>query len=186
MKRIVALSVVLWAASWAKADDHAHQMLPLAVGNTWEYEYVFLRAGSGPYRPEILADDFGPGGLIYIGITHTELIGGHTYYVFGNIVHEKGSPLPQWLNEVVPELEKPPLPFFFLAGKRVRFDGNWLVFNEHGLISGILVRGRRASRLYVPHRFVHNIRNDRNEQELGPSPPRSRRLLRPTLSLVVR
>ena len=132
MKRIVALSAVLCAASWAKADDHEHQMLPLAVGNTWEYEYVFLRAGSGPYRPEELADGADYGGLIYIGITHTELIGKHTYYVFGNIVHEEGSPLPQWLSEVGLELEKPPLPFFFLAGKRVRFDGNWLVFNEHG------------------------------------------------------
>lgn len=132
MKRIVALSVVLWAVSWAKADDHAHQMLPLAVGNTWEYQYVFLRAGSGPYRPEELADGSDHGGLIYIGITHTELIDEHIYYVFGNIVHTEGSSLPQWLSEVVPELEKPPLPFFFLAGKRVRFDGNWLVFNEHG------------------------------------------------------
>ena len=134
MKRIGALSVVLWAVSWAKADDHAHQMLPLAVGNTWEYRYVFISNGSGPYRPEESADSDSswPEGLIYIGITHTELIGGHTYYVFGNIVHEEGSPLPQWLSGMGAELEKPPLPFFFLAGKRVRFDGNWLVFNEQG------------------------------------------------------
>ena len=129
MKRIAALSAVLWAASWVEADDHVQQMLPLAVGNTWEYRYVFIANNTGR-SPQDLADS--PGDLIYISITHTELIQGHTYYVFGNIVHEEGSPLPQWLSGLEGELEKPPLPFFFLAGKRVRFDGNWLVFNEHG------------------------------------------------------
>ena len=90
-------------------------MLPLAVGNSWEYQIdISLYQGGGPKL------------LIPISITHTEEIDGiaysggglrgglHTYYVF--------SDLPDRMSRVKEFYA--PVPFFFLAGKKVRWSSD--------------------------------------------------------------
>ncbi len=87
-----------WAASWAEADEQIHQMLPLAVGNSWFYSHFFGEEG---YR------------RVTISITHTEDIEGHTYHVFSDMPYED-----------------PPVDYFFLAGKKVRWEGDRLLFRQ--------------------------------------------------------
>ena len=87
-----------WAASWAEADEQIHQMLPLAVGNSWRYAH---QVGEEEYRD------------VTISITHTEAIEGHTYHVFSDMPYED-----------------PPVTYFFLAGKKVRWEGDRLFFRE--------------------------------------------------------
>ena len=103
MKRIVALSVGLWAMSWAEAEDAVQQMLPLAVGNRWDYEHIFIDKTINTYLEQ----------HVTISITHTEDIEGHTYYVFSDMLHHI-----------------PPVPYFFIAGKKVRWEGNLLLFRQ--------------------------------------------------------
>ena len=71
MKRIITLIVGLWAASWTEAEEQIHQMLPLAVGNSWEYQHVRIDTGTNAYFEQ----------FVTISITHMEDIDGHTYYV---------------------------------------------------------------------------------------------------------
>ena len=107
MKTVAVLIMGLWAASWAEAQEPvatADQMLPLAVGNSWEYTHSYFN-----YLTE--GDASGTARDLTIRITHTEDIDGYTYYVF--------SPMPY---------EYPPVLSFFPAGQKVRFDGNNLVF----------------------------------------------------------
>ena len=94
----------LWARSYAEADEPVHRMLPLAIGNTWEYWHgrYYLYDGT-----------FDHGQLVTIRITHTENIGRHTYYVFSDMPYEE-----------------PPVPAFFLAGKKVRWEDNHLLFRQ--------------------------------------------------------
>ena len=89
------------AVSWAMADEDIHQMLPLAVGNSWDYEHV-------EYYPNARSAQ-----LVTLSITHTEDIERHTYYVFSDMPYEE-----------------PPVPYFFLAGKKVRWEGNHLLFRQ--------------------------------------------------------
>ena len=108
MKTIAVLIMGLWAASWAEAQEPvatADQMLPLAVGNSWGYSHGYFNFLTDDPTGDFFGQD------ITIRVTHTEEIEGHTYYVF--------SPMPY---------EDPPVLFFFLAGQKVRFDGNNLVF----------------------------------------------------------
>ena len=102
MQCLVALSVGLWAASWAEAADPVQQMLPLVVGNRWEYAHT-VRDSTGHIF----------GQVVVVSITHTEDIEGHTYYVFSDIPYEQ-----------------PPVPYFFIAGKKVRWEGNHLLFRQ--------------------------------------------------------
>ena len=88
----------LRAASWAEADEQIHQMLPLAVGNSWVYLHYLGEEGDRD---------------VTISITHTEDIEGHTYHVFSNMPYED-----------------PPVHPFFLAGKKVRWEGDRLLFRE--------------------------------------------------------
>ena len=107
MKTIAVLIMGLWAASWAEAQEPvatADQMLPLAVGNSWNYRHRYFNELMGLEETLTVRD-------LTICITHTEDIEGHTYYVF--------SPMPY---------EDHPMPSFFLAGQKVRLDGNNLVF----------------------------------------------------------
>ena len=104
MKRIVALSIGLWAASWAEAEEQAQRMLPLAIGNRWEYLH---------FRYYLYDRTFNHEELVTIGITHTEDIEGHIYYVFSDMPYED-----------------PPVPAFFLAGKKVRWKDNHLLFRQ--------------------------------------------------------
>ena len=94
--------VVLWWAGSSEADDdqQPHQMLPLAVGNSWVYEHL-------PGQ-EVDRD-------VTISITHTEDIDGHTYHVFSDMPYED-----------------PPVPYFFIAGKKVRWENDRLLFRQQG------------------------------------------------------
>ena len=70
MRRIVALSVVLWVVPWAEADDSMHQMLPLAVGNSWEYQ-LEITPNEEPLVPFFFAEldnDGGGGGGRVVGV----------------------------------------------------------------------------------------------------------------------
>lgn len=85
--------------------------LPLAVGNSWTYmhgyqDMAYTRPVPGYDWPDERPPDWAlsGGGEVTITITHTEQIDGKTYYVFSEIPYE-------W----------PPAPYFFLAGKKVRF-----------------------------------------------------------------
>ena len=103
MKRIIALSVGLWAASWSEAEDAVQQMLPLAVGNRWDYQHIFI---DRTINTRLEQD-------VTISITHTEDIEEHTYYVFSDMPYEVAS-----------------VPYFFLAGKKVRWEDNHLLFRQ--------------------------------------------------------
>ena len=103
MKRIIALSVGLWAASWSEAEDAVQQMLPLAVGNRWDYQHIFI---DRTINTRLEQD-------VTISITHTEDIEEHTYYVFSDMPYEVSS-----------------VPYFFLAGKKVRWEDNHLLFRQ--------------------------------------------------------
>lgn len=81
--------------------------LPLAVGNSWTYTHRYLNLVPDvfPVPADSLRYVDGLRDDATIAITHTEEIEGHTYYVFSDVGYE-------W----------PPVPFFFLAGKKVRWD----------------------------------------------------------------
>ena len=85
-----------WVVSWAEAEERIHQMLPLAVGNSWVYDHFLPDSGD-----------------VTISITHTEDIEGHTYHVFSDMPYED-----------------PPVPYFFIAGKKVRWEGDHLLFRQ--------------------------------------------------------
>ncbi len=79
--------------------------LPLAVGNSWTYAHLFLDARG---RNEIAFQ-----GEITISILRTEVIDGDTYYVFSDVSTDAPEGVPK----------------HFLAGKKLRWDGNNLT--EH-------------------------------------------------------
>ena len=66
------------------------EFLPLAVGDSWTYQHTYVGNERGKET-------------VTISITHTEEIDGHRYFVFSAMPYE-------W----------PPVPYFFLAGKKVR------------------------------------------------------------------
>ena len=105
MKRIVALSIGLWVTSWTEAEIEVpvQQMLPLAVGNRWEYSHIVKDSIGSTYFSQDVT----------VSITHTEDIEGNTYYVFSDMPYEQ-----------------PPMPYFFIAGKKVRWEGNYLFFRQ--------------------------------------------------------
>ena len=115
---ILALCALLVWPDQNQAD--MTQMMPLAVGNSWEYK------NSVDYGMMGLGPEFS----VTVSITHTEDIFGRLYYIFSDLpvydppmeyVSEYGFVLP-W--------ESPPVPFFFFAGKKVRWseDGQDLLF----------------------------------------------------------
>lgn len=103
MKRIIALSVGLWVASWSEAENPVQQMLPLTVENRWDYQHIFIDRTINTRLEQ----------NVTVSITHTEDIEGHTYYVFSDMPYEV-----------------PSVPYFFLAGKKVRWEGNHLLFRQ--------------------------------------------------------
>ncbi len=103
MKRTVVLSVGLWSAFGAQADEKIHQMLPLAVGNNWEYQHGGIDTSTNTRFEH----------WVTISITHTEDIEGHTYYVFSDMPYGE-----------------PSVPHFFIAGKKVRWEGDHLLFRQ--------------------------------------------------------
>lgn len=105
---VIALAMLggswLWAQDTPGADQPIHRMLPLAVGNSWTYEHTMR--DSSTYA--LLSSH-----AVAISITHTEDIEGHTYHVFSGMPYDE-----------------PPVPFFFIAGKKVRWEGDHLLFRE--------------------------------------------------------
>ena len=105
MKELTVVILGLWTMTLAGAQeemDRASQMLPLAVGNSWEYWHSMLDSTMVNVLPFEQ--------IVTISITHTEEIDGHTYYVFSDMPYDE-----------------PKAPFFFLAGKKVRFESNRLL-----------------------------------------------------------
>ena len=114
--RVLVLLLVFLAGYTAdvtaqETDDAAsielpqpEEFLPLAVGNSWTYDYLY-EADEGSLE------------IVTIEITHTEEIDGHRYFVFSAMPYD-------W----------PPVPYFFLAGKKVRFaaDGRLMERRAEG------------------------------------------------------
>lgn len=99
----ILLGVWLWFPSLSMADEVIHQMLPLAVENSWEYEHETVDTNTNiRFRQRVT-----------ISITHTEDIEGHTYFVFTDMPYEE-----------------PPVPYFFIAGKTARWEGDHLLFRQ--------------------------------------------------------
>lgn len=91
--------------------------LPLAVGNSWTFTHRYLND-----RPDLLGMSWDSPAYAYrddvqIAITHTEQLDGQTYYVFSDL-----------------DYDFPPVPSFFLAGKKVRWDdqGRLMVRGQEG------------------------------------------------------
>ena len=108
MKRFAFFVVAqLWVANMTWGQDYnPEDFLPLAVGNSWTYSHSYFN-DLDLIKPEI---DPIPDSLrvalteVTITITHTEEIDRHTYYVFSDLGYDF-----------------PRAPYFFLAGKKVRF-----------------------------------------------------------------
>ena len=122
MKRTIIIFLALCALMAQSGQSQADMtsMLPLAVGNSWEYKLNVEIVAWGP-SPEL---------SVPLSITHTEKrysSDPYHYYVFSDLpvfdspVDIGGGLTMPW--------ESPPLPFFFLAGKKVRWseDGQALL-----------------------------------------------------------
>ena len=97
------------------------EYLPLEVGNSWTYWHSYSegRFTVAEYgfeelveRPPMSAWDMSETHEFTVSILRTEVLDGHTWYVFSDMPDN-------W----------PPAPTYFLAGKKVRWDGNNLM--EH-------------------------------------------------------
>ena len=108
----IAGFVLAWIIPLAARTQTAEQLLPLAVGNSWTYEHRYLdkrRNGDGTwvYPAGSTQAEF------TISILRTEVIDGETYYVFSD----------------PPNTLSVHRPVHFIAGKKLRWDGNNLT--EH-------------------------------------------------------
>ncbi len=137
LRVLLVLALCALMARPAQAQDHT-QMLPLAVGNSWEYQ-LDIRFGQ-VHDLEV---------SIPISITHTEEIFGityehtysgsdfYTYYVFSDLPKDwSGAHFPgldlsdpfnvEWVEYRIAALNEWlfPVPFFFLAGKKVRWSSD--------------------------------------------------------------
>ena len=107
---LAAVLVGLLDSGSAVAD--ASDYLPLAVGNSWRYahryrEYEKDRSQWTNYMAQF--DTLGTPQFT-ISVLHTEVIDGHTYFVISDI--------PDFW---------PPVPSYFIAGKKLRWAGNQLM-----------------------------------------------------------
>ena len=102
LRVLIALVLCALLARQDQSQADMTSMLPLAVGNRWEYK---LNVDMWGHPPEY---------SVPVSITHTEKrysSDPYHYYVFSD------------LPEYDPPVEySPPLPFFFLAGKKVRWS----------------------------------------------------------------
>lgn len=127
MRYLLAISMVLWSMCSGQAQDfRTKEFLPLSVGNSWTYihsYHVNTNFISDPDIPTAESDDIDNlGGAIFyekevtITINQTEVIDGETYYVFSEMPYS-------W----------PPPPYFFLAGKSVRWGADGaLILRDKG------------------------------------------------------
>ena len=82
--------------------------LPLAVGNSWTYGHGYL-----DIRSTTIGDEVHHWEEVTISILRTEVIDDKTWYVFSDLPYA-------W----------PPKPPHFLAGKKLRWEGNHLMQHE--------------------------------------------------------
>lgn len=114
-KRICLLLVALLSLSGvlpaAATDYQASDYLPLAVGNSWTYEHIYL-----DYKDQEMiqwpayTDQFPEEPQFTITVERTEVIDGKTYYVLSDMP-------TNW----------PPAPPHFIAGKKLRWQGTHLM-----------------------------------------------------------
>ncbi len=96
----------LFAVPLAAQTKNVQDYLPLAVGNSWTYEHEYWNDRPGQEAPLQITE-------FTISILRTEVIDGDTYYVFSS-----------------PSVTLPgDSPKHFIAGKKLRWDGNNL--EEH-------------------------------------------------------
>ena len=97
-------AVAICLASGATAQSPAERFLPLAVGNSWCYEHTYRSSGDHALVRELT-----------IEITHTELIDKRQYWGFSAV-------------------EDPfaPLPYFFMAGKLMRWTPDGQLIERKG------------------------------------------------------
>ncbi len=121
--RAMILAMTFWASALPAQTTtyRVPEYLPLEVGNSWTYwhsysegrftvdEYGFEELVE---RPPMSAWDMSETHEFTVSILRTEVLDGHTWYVFSDMPDN-------W----------PPAPTYFLAGKKVRWDGNNLM--EH-------------------------------------------------------
>ena len=92
-------SVVADASDW----------LPLAVGNSWTYSHNYYDYGKDYSQWPTYTEQLGTPRFT-LSVLHTEVIDGHTYFVL--------SDMPDFW---------PPVPSYFIAGKKLRWAGNHLM-----------------------------------------------------------
>ena len=116
----IAVFITMWPV-WAPVAQQAtyqtSDYLPMEVGNSWTYRHGYKdeRFDENDHRverPSFPAWEESSRELT-ISILRTEVIGGNTYYVFSDM----------------PEDGWPPAPRMFIAGKKMRWNGNNLM--EH-------------------------------------------------------
>ena len=114
-KRICLLLAALLSLSGvqpvAATDYQASDYLPLAVGNSWTYEHIYLDHKD----PEMIqwpryTDQFPEEPQFTITVEQTEVIDDKTYYVLSDMP-------ANW----------PPAPPHFIAGKKLRWQGTHLM-----------------------------------------------------------
>ena len=113
-RTIVPVLGMLSAPVLAQTTDFDVQsFMPLAVGNSWTYDHFWedYRYGRDETPPSYTDWEMNP--ELTIEVLRTEVIGGETYYVLSDM------PSTGW----------PPAPTHFIAGKKLRWDGDNLV--EH-------------------------------------------------------
>ena len=111
MKSLIVLLVIMWL-SWRSShaeeevpDAPAASYLPLEVGNSWTYTHEVYDEGVG-----VLEEWHEYSGEVTITVERIEVQGGHAYYAISNM----------------PETG-PPAPPYFIAGRKLRWDGIDLV-----------------------------------------------------------
>ncbi|MFA6108591.1 MAG: hypothetical protein WDA75_07475 [Candidatus Latescibacterota bacterium] len=112
-----AVTITLLAAvcfgQLAAQEYRPEDFLPLAVGNSWTYRHSYMEMRED--APLLEAEQ-----ELTTVVTGTEVIDGQTYYVFSG-----------------PEYTFPPIPWFSLAGKKVRWadDGALMVLRLGGEVA---------------------------------------------------
>ena len=111
---IARIAVLLMAAVPLTAQEkNVEDFLPLAVGNSWTYLHLhtdYRQNADGTY---VYPTGNSPAVEFTISILRTEVIDGETYYVFSEAPNNLPTDLPK----------------YFIAGKKLRWDGNNLT--EH-------------------------------------------------------
>ena len=117
----IAVFLMLWPIASAMAQTSTHQtsdFFPLAVGNTWTYDHSYVDSRKDDSGNLIASynypDHESARGQFVLSILRTEVIDSNTYYVFSDM------PSGSW----------PPPPLHFIAGKKLRWDGDNLMQHD--------------------------------------------------------